>query len=161
MWRVPIILLVACHHDPTPAPSLPDGTPDSVVDAPSFPLLSVGPFTPQPCTGGLPSTPTCPINVIELDGVGAVGGTFEFVAQALGSGTYLSDVAFVAGPVGIHVENVEVFVVASGTVTSSGTFEVVLDVLPGERVGLSAVALVGFDPTDQLLLRFDAITPLP
>ncbi|MBS1125010.1 MAG: hypothetical protein H6Q90_7238, partial [Deltaproteobacteria bacterium] len=64
-------------------------------------------FIPRLCTGGLAGAPTCPINTVALDAVGdgVIGGKISFVAQALGSGLYLTSLKLVPGTGGAFIDH--------------------------------------------------------
>ena len=64
----------------------------------------------MPCMGGVPGSPTCPVNKLDLSALGSMGSTFEFVATDLpnssgGHDLYVTDMKFVAGPVGLYLEH--------------------------------------------------------
>lgn len=69
------------------------------------PILETTPMTPLLCTSGLPGDPTCPINFIPLDEIGAPGAKIQFVAQALSSSLYLNNLKLVPGPTGAFIEH--------------------------------------------------------
>ena len=78
-------------------------------DNPPTPQLATEPYTILLCTGGLPGTPTCPLNEILLDrltnGEGIPGAKITFVAQGVGSGLYFNNLKLVPGAMGAYIEH--------------------------------------------------------
>jgi len=71
------------------------------------PVIETAQFVPQLCTGdaGMPGTPDCPINYVKLDGLGLPGAQIQFVAQALGTDLYVTDLYTVASVDGVYLEH--------------------------------------------------------
>lgn len=72
---------------------------------PPGPVIETAMAPPMPCTAGNPGDLTCPINKIDLTALGSTGSTFEFVATALGTDLYVTDMKFKAGAEGLYVEH--------------------------------------------------------
>jgi hypothetical protein len=71
------------------------------------PVIETAQFVPQLCTGdtGMPGTADCPINYVKLDGLGLPGASIQFVAQALGTDLYITDLYTVASVDGVYLEH--------------------------------------------------------
>ncbi|HEX4453452.1 MAG TPA: hypothetical protein VH143_21415, partial [Kofleriaceae bacterium] len=71
------------------------------------PVIETAQFVPQLCTGdsGMPGTADCPINYVKLDGLMLPGASIQFVAQALGTDLYITDLYTVASVDGVYVEH--------------------------------------------------------
>src|SRR5580704_443382 len=71
------------------------------------PIIETAQFVPLLCTGdtGMPGTPDCPINYVKLDGLGLPGAQIEFVAQALSTDLYITDLYTVASVDGVYLEH--------------------------------------------------------
>lgn len=66
-------------------------------------------YTISLCTGGVPNSPTCPVNTVPLDdlgnGAGVTGATISFVAIGVGTGLYLNNLKLIPGPQGAFIEH--------------------------------------------------------
>jgi mono/diheme cytochrome c family protein len=71
------------------------------------PIIETAQFVPQLCTSttGTPGTPDCPINYVKLDGLGLPGASIQFVAQALSTDLYITDLYTVASVDGVYLEH--------------------------------------------------------
>jgi cytochrome c5 len=71
------------------------------------PIIETPQFVPELCTGdtGMPGTPDCPINYVKLDSLGLPGAQIEFVAQALASDLYITDLYAIASTDGLYTEH--------------------------------------------------------
>lgn len=69
------------------------------------PILVTSQFTPVYCVSGNPGEATCPINTVDLTALGVAGGKITFVAQALGSGLYLSNLRAEGSTDGLYIEH--------------------------------------------------------
>lgn len=155
---------IQAEHD-----AIPD---DSGVGGPT---LETDKFIPSICTGGLAGDPTCPINEVVLDAIGdgVVGAKIQFVAQALGSGLYMTDLKLIPGAGGAYIEH-PLFVSwridpESGMEmppladTIDRFFNVKMDLMmtaapTDEQIGGGTAAFVGFGagPMDKLTIHFKA-----
>jgi hypothetical protein len=59
-------------------------------------------MAPMMCSG-TEGGPTCPLNTIDLSGVGSSGSTISFYATPLGADLYLTQLKVTAGPGGLHL----------------------------------------------------------
>jgi len=55
------------------------------MQTPPDPNVASPAFSPQLCTAGSAGDPTCPLNVVALDSLGAPGARLEFLAKPLGA----------------------------------------------------------------------------
>jgi hypothetical protein len=137
----------------------------SLPDGPGTVVLETERFNPQICTGGLPGDPTCPINNVTLDAIGAAGAKITFVAQALGSGLYLTNLKLVPGAGGAFLKHpLFVSYPAAGNAipdTIDRFFNVTMNLMatatPEEQqIAGGTAAFVGFaaGPMDKLGISF-------
>jgi mono/diheme cytochrome c family protein len=131
------------------------------------PVLETEPFLAQICTGGLPGEATCPINTVGLDAIGdgVVGAKIQFVAQALGSGIYMTNLRLLPGAGGAFIEH-PLFVswpedttMPPKADTIDRFFNVKLNLMmtaspEEEQIGGGTAAFVGFVATDKLTIHF-------
>ena len=127
-------------------------------------------FLPQICTSGLPDdppanpNPNCPVNKVPLDGVGATGATINFVAQALGSGLYVTNLKLVPGTDGAYIEH-PLFVSwpMDGSEPKADTIDRFYNVklnlqatatAEEQQIGGGTAAFVGFFATDKITIHF-------
>lgn len=70
-------------------------------------VIETAQFVPLLCTGdtGMPGTPDCPINYVKLDSFGLPGASIQFVAQALATDLYITDLYTVASADGVYLEH--------------------------------------------------------
>lgn len=123
-------------------------------------------FTPQICTGGNPGDPTCPINTVDLSGIGAAGATITFTAQAVSSGLYLNRLSINGGPGGVYLEHpLFTSYLADGTEVVDSIdrfFSVKLDIMPAgtELLAGGQAGFIGFGagPNDKLTIAFKALS---
>jgi len=135
------------------------------------PILETEPFLAQICTGGLPGEATCPINTVSLDAIGdgVIGGKIQFVAQALGSGIYMTNLKLLPGAGGAFIEH-PLFVswpadpaMPPKADTIDRFFNVKLNLMmtatpEEEQIGGGTAAFVGFVATDKLTIHFKSAT---
>jgi hypothetical protein len=71
------------------------------------PIIETPQFVAELCTGdtGMPGTSDCPINYVKLDSLGFPGAQIEFVAQALGTDLYITDLYAIASTDGLYFEH--------------------------------------------------------
>ena len=126
-------------------------------DGPPTPLETAR-FIPQVCTGGMPGDPTCPLNRVPLPM--PPQAELQLVAQALGSGVFLTNIAIVAGPDGLFLEH-PLIVQWNGNVDTPDPTDHYAGLtmnLPPTQIGvLDNVSFIGFDEPDQLSFRFDRL----
>ena len=124
------------------------------------------------CTGGTPGTSTCPINIITLDNLQLPGASIQFVAQAYGSDTYITDLELLAGPAGVYLDHplfatypatgdaiVDSFDRYDGfTLNLAATTTTPTCIGPScQYIGAGAAAFVGFPPTQDISISFKAL----
>ncbi|MCW5804357.1 MAG: hypothetical protein KIT31_18440 [Deltaproteobacteria bacterium] len=145
------------------AQSLPEG--------PGIVVVETAQFNPQYCSGGLPGNPegTCPINFVTLDSLGATGAKISFVAQALGSGLYLTNLKLVPGTSGVFLKHpLFVSYPATGTPVPDSIdrfFNITMNLkddqvaIEAQQIGGGTAAFVGFGagPADKLAIHFKEI----
>ena len=68
-------------------------------------VIETDQFLPQLCTSGNAGDPTCPINHVSLASLGLPGAEVDFVAQALSSDLYITDLYTVASVDGVYLEH--------------------------------------------------------
>jgi len=122
-------------------------------------------FQPLMCSGGLPGEAACPMNTVALDEIGVPGGRISFVAQALGSGLYLTNLKLVPGTGGAFIEH-PLFVSwpQTGDAVPDSIdrfFDVKLNLMPTataeqQQIGGGTAAFIGFSPTAQITIHFKA-----
>jgi hypothetical protein len=75
-----LVVLVACSHSPSSAPS-PDAA--ALRESPAFTMLL--------CTSGQPGDPTCPLNDVDVTCVPGLPATYlQFVAEPLGMDIHIT-----------------------------------------------------------------------
>lgn len=140
-----MLLVVGCGSGMQPAP-VPDADADPLETARVAILI---------CTSGMPGEPTCPMNTL---GLGVADASLGFVAQALGTSLYVTDITFFGGTSGLHVEHPTFLFWADEPFLSAPDPELVLDVAPGSSTTLSPLSVIGEAPS-KLSVRFDALGP--
>jgi mono/diheme cytochrome c family protein len=126
-------------------------------------------FTPLLCTPpAQPGDAACPFNTVDISGLveGWGGAQIKFVAQALGSDLYVTDLALVGGPDGVYLEH-PLFVSWPADPEAEGIpdsldrfFNVKLNVMPGDdpaSIGGGTAAFISFTPTNQLSILFKVV----
>jgi hypothetical protein len=124
------------------------------------------------CTGGAPGSSTCPVNIITLDNLNLPGASIQFVAQAYGSDTYITDLELIAGPAGVYLEH-PLFATYPDTgdaqVDTFDRYEAVKLNLAAtttpptcigpscQYIGAGAAAFIGFPPTQMISISFKAL----
>jgi hypothetical protein len=118
------------------------------------------------CTAGNPGDPTCPINQIDLGGIGPtpVAATLEFVVQSLGNDAYFTLLKVKAGAEGVYFEHplLESWPTGATEPTPDPVdqfFAVTRNIAPnGEAlIGSGTASVVGFNAGLPFSIRFDVI----
>jgi hypothetical protein len=131
-------------------------------------ILKTAAFQPLFCTAGLPGDPTCPINTVGLDDLGATGGAIAFVAQAMTSGLYVSDLKLVPGPGGASIEHPLFVSLPDGSEPapdpadsfSGAKLNLMRTATPQEQqIGGGTAVLVGFVASAKITIHFKAVGP--
>jgi len=139
-------------------------------DETTGPTIETAQFLPQICTSGLPDdpptnpNPSCPVNNVTLDDIGVPGASIKFVAQALGSGLYVTNLKLVPGADGAFIEH-PLFVSwpMDGSEPKADTidrfFNVKMNLMAGatveeQQISGGTAAFVGFLATDKLTIHF-------
>ena len=120
-----------------------------------------------------PGTAQCPFNVIALDKNGLPGASIKFIAQAEGSGLYLSDLFLDAAADGVYLDHpLFVSIPPTGDPVPDGfdTFSTVklnlvasttsTPVCPGpscDHIGAGAVAFINFPSTNKIQISFKVL----
>ncbi len=147
------------------------------------PVIETAQFVPQLCTGdsGMPGTDNCPINYVKLDGLGLPGASIQFVAQALGTDLYVTDLYTIASTDGVYLEH-PLFTTYPAPV-SGQTQEPIPDLLDRfydvklnlatsvnpvtcppigpscDHIGAGASVFHDFAPTDPITISFKVLGP--
>ena len=140
------------------------------------PVIATGLFLPQICTSGLPGDVSgcgtggacCPFNNVTLDDVGATGAKITFIAQALGSGLYLTRLTLEPATAGAFIEHpLFVSMPAVGDPipdTIDRFFAVKMNLqmtatATDKQIGGGTAAFVGFaaGPMDKLQIHFKGV----
>jgi hypothetical protein len=149
MWRCAIaVVVLGCGGEGRS----PDAGPAPV---------ETGAFVPLICTGGSPGTPSCPINQVSLDDIGA-NGKFVFVMQFVSSGPVLTNIMFVAGPQGIYLEHPDLLIWPRGSMISTATATLdggnaIYNIAPDATVVPSSGSITFVGNIDKFALRFDVV----
>lgn len=132
------------------------------------PRLETDLFLPTICTGGLPDSPgapnlNCLYNTIPLDVIGATGSKIEFIAQALGSGLYVTNLRLVPGGEGVFIDHPLFVAYPDGAEPKADTIDRFFNVKMNLQVGAAieeqqiaggTAAFVGFLSTDKIAIHF-------
>lgn len=122
--------------------------------------------TPMLCTGGNPGDATCPINMVDLGGIGPtpVAATLEFVLQNVSGDSYFTNVKVKGGAEGVYLEHPLFETYPGGDPMPSPDpldrlFAVVLNIPANMEmtVGTGTIPISGFAPGDPLSFQFDVI----
>jgi hypothetical protein len=129
--------------------------------------LEVTPFNVQICTGGQPDNAngTCPTNHIDISMIAmAPNVEISFIAQALGSGLYLTDLKLTGGAMGAYIEH-PLFVShpASGDPVPDQIdryFNLKMNLMPStnDQIAGGTAAFVNFVATDKISIHFKAVS---
>jgi hypothetical protein len=113
------------------------------------------------CTMGNPGGPDCPINSIDLAGLGQPG-TLEVVVSKLVADAYLTDIKIKAGAAGLHIAHPLFESWPAGAMEPKPDpidrwFNVDLQIAPNAEatVGTGEGTFTGFNVADPLSVRFD------
>lgn len=127
--------------------------------------IEVEPFNVQICTGGQPDNTngTCPTNHIDISTLAmAPNVEITFIAQALGSGLYLTDLKLAGGAMGAYIEH-PLFVShpASGDPVPDQIdryFNLKMNLMPttSDQISGGTAAFVNFVATDKISIHFKA-----
>jgi hypothetical protein len=123
-------------------------------------------LTPMLCTAGNPGDATCPINTVDLGGIGPtpVAATLTFVLQQVGSDSYYTNLKVKAGAEGVYLEHplIESYIAGDPMPTADPVdrlFAIVLNV-PADMevpIGTGTLTVAGFNPIDPISWHFDVI----
>lgn len=109
------------------------------------------------------ATPPCPVNVIDLSGLGAAG-TVEFTISALGGDSYFTDLKIKAGADGLYIEHplLETWPMGAMEPTPDPLdrfFAVQGNIEPNAELilGTGTATVAGFVSADPISLRFDVV----
>lgn len=147
------------------------------------PVIETAQFVSQLCTGdtGMPGTADCPINYVKLDGLGLPGASIQFVAQALGTDLYITDLYTVASTDGVYLEH-PLFTTYPGPVDGQTQdpipdlldrfYDVKLNLATSvnpvtcppigpscDHIGAGASVFHDFSPTDPITISFKVLGP--
>ncbi len=125
-------------------------------------LLETPEFTPLKCTAGVGGDPTCPINTVALDSIGAVGAKITFVyEQPTSTLTYLTDITLSAGPNGVFIEHpLFASIDAAGKVTPDDVdqfFSTKENLMTGSIQLRGGTATFSFGPNNKMKLLFKSV----
>ncbi len=128
-------------------------------------LLETPEFTPLKCTAGVAGDPTCPLNTVALDAIGAPGAKITFVyEQPTSTLTYLSDITLSAGAGGVFIEHPLFASIDPGTgkVTPDDVdqfFSTKENLQTGSVQLRGGTATFHFAPNAKMKLLFKAVKP--
>ncbi|MBA2539091.1 MAG: hypothetical protein H0V17_05600 [Deltaproteobacteria bacterium] len=136
------------------------------------PRLETAQILPTICTSGLPDSPgapnvNCLYNNIPLDEIGAVGAKIQFIAQALGSGLYLTNLKLVPAAGGAFIDHPLFVAYPADAEAKADTidrfFSVKMNLMATataeeQQIGGGTAAFVGFFSTDKISIHFKAIS---
>jgi hypothetical protein len=123
-------------------------------------------LTPTLCTAGNPGDPTCPLNTLDLGGLGPtpVAATVTFTVNQVGPDSYYTNIKIKAGPEGVYIEHPLFETWPAGetmpTTDPIDRFFAIVVNLPANQemtIGSGTATLTGFAATDPMSLRFDVI----
>jgi hypothetical protein len=125
-------------------------------------------LTPMLCTGGNPGDPTCPLNTIDLNGIGPTptAATFELAIQQVGSDSYFTALKVKAGAAGVYLEH-PLFESWPADATEPKPdpidrfFATVINLQPNTEmiIGTGTATMSTFVATDPISVRVDVIEP--
>lgn len=129
--------------------------------------LATQPFAPLLCTGGNPGDETCPINIVDISPLvtGWAGAQIKFVAQALGTDLYVTNLALITGTEGVYIEH-PLFVSwpNDGSQPLPDTldryFNVKMNLKADDApasIGGGTAAFINFNPQNKLTLNFKVV----
>jgi hypothetical protein len=121
---------------------------------------------PMLCTAGNPGDATCPINTIDLAGLGPtpVEATVTFTVNQLGPDSYYTNLKVKAGAQGVYMEHplLETWPAGEPMPTTDPIdrfFAVVVNLQANQEmtIGSGTATLAGFAATDEMSIRFELI----
>jgi hypothetical protein len=129
--------------------------------------LATQPFAPLLCTSGNPGDATCPVNIVDISPLvtGWAGAQIKFVAQALGTDLYVTNLALITGSEGVYIEH-PLFVSwpNDGSQPLPDTldryFNVKMNLKAGDApapIGGGTAAFINFNPQNKLTLNFKVV----
>jgi mono/diheme cytochrome c family protein len=133
--------------------------------------LKTDPFTFSLCTSGTVGSPTCPVNELPLDNLGAgagiPGAKITFVVQGVGSGLYLNNLKLVPGAMGAYIEHPLFVSIPADPMAKpiADTFDRFFNVKQNlmanatadqQQLGGGTAAFVNFPPENKIAIFFKA-----
>ncbi len=123
-------------------------------------------YTPLLCTAGNPGDATCPINTVDLAGIGPtpVAATLTFTVNQLGPDSYYTNLKVKAGAEGLYLEHPLVETWPAGATMPTADpidrfFAVVINLQANQEItiGTGTATFSGFAVADPISVRFDTI----